>query len=83
MMALTKGMTYVVYVLKSQRVERYYVGSSEDVAARLALHNGPRARWTKRFQPWGVVHTEEFATRGEALKRERFLKSLKAIGRYL
>ncbi|MFQ5798898.1 MAG: GIY-YIG nuclease family protein [Bacteroidota bacterium] len=76
-------MSYTVYILKSERAERYYIGSTEDFATRLVVHNGPRARWTKRFQPWRVVHTEEFVLRGEALKRERFLKSLKAIARHL
>jgi putative endonuclease len=74
---------FFVYVLKSTSFGRYYVGSTGDVEKRLALHNGGHAKWTKRFQPWELVHQEEFATRGEAVRRERALKAMKNIERYL
>ena len=74
---------FFVYILESEFVERYYVGSAEDVNERLEVHNGSKAKWTKRYQPWDIVHTESFETRGEAVKRERALKRLKNIGRYL
>ena len=72
-----------VYVLQSEIADRYYVGSAEDVDMRLEIHNGSQAGWTRKYQPWKVVHREEYATRGEAVKRERQLKRLKGIGRYL
>ena len=74
---------FVVYILKSKSVERYYIGSSGDRDGRVETHNSPKARWTKRYQPWEVVHVEEFKTRGEAMKRELELKRLKSIARYL
>ena len=76
-------MYYWVYILRSCTGERYYVGSTDELEKRIAEHNGPHARWTKRFQPWVLVHSERFATRGEAMTRERQLKSLKGIGRHL
>ena len=64
-----------MYILRSCRTEKYYVGSSMDLEIRLARHNGPDAGWTKRYQPWTVVCREEYETRGEAVmscrKRER------------
>ena len=74
-----KKLSYTVYILKSAKAERCYIGSTENLRDRLAVHNSAKARWTKRFQPWDVVHTEVFETRGEALRREKFLKSLKGI----
>jgi putative endonuclease len=76
-------MFFYVYILKSTVEKRYYIGSTENVEGRLAFHNSNRARWTKRYQPWVLEHVEEFQTRSEAVKRERFLKSLKGIGRNL
>jgi predicted GIY-YIG superfamily endonuclease len=46
-------------------------------------HNSPRAHWTKQFQPWDLVHSEKFDSRGKAVMRERQLKALKGIARYL
>ncbi len=76
-------MFYYVYILKSTVEKRYYIGSTENIEERIAFHNSKRARWTKRYQPWVLVHSEEFQTRSEAVKRERFLKSLKGIERNL
>jgi putative endonuclease len=76
-------MSYAVYILKSEKQGRYYIGSSSSVGTRLMVHNSPSARWTKRYQPWSVLHVEEFATRAEAVQRERFFKSLKGIERHV
>jgi putative endonuclease len=74
---------YKVYILKSLKAEKYYIGSTEDVDKRLDVHNSSRAKWTKKFQPWILIYTEDFSTRGEAVTRERFLKSLKNTKKFL
>jgi predicted GIY-YIG superfamily endonuclease len=66
---------YYVYVLKSQLDGIRYVGSTVDVMKRLHEHNNGKNRFTKGHQPWELVHSEKFDTRGEAMKREYFLKS--------
>ncbi|MBI3005491.1 MAG: GIY-YIG nuclease family protein [Ignavibacteriales bacterium] len=76
-------MSYHVYILKSKVAGRYYLGSTDDLKSRVAFHNSVRARWTKRFQPWILVHAEPYETRGEAVRREQYLKSLKEIGRHI
>ncbi|HEY6906207.1 MAG TPA: GIY-YIG nuclease family protein [Ignavibacteriaceae bacterium] len=76
-------MSYKTYIIKSLAAERYYIGSTEDLEKRINLHNGCKAKWTKRYQPWVLIHFEEFDTRSEAVRRERFLKSLKNIKRFL
>ncbi len=72
-----------VYVLKSLVADRYYIGSTEDVDRRLAIHNGNQARWTRRFQPWQLVYKEGYRTRGEAVRRERELKRRKGVRGFL
>jgi putative endonuclease len=56
-----------------------YIGHTDDVDHRLAQHNDPGYRGTlhtKRHPgPWRFVHQETFATRREAMERERQLKS--------
>jgi len=73
-------MNYYVYILRSLKNDRYYIGQTKDIESRLKLHNSKKARWTKRFQPWEVIHNESYSTRGEAMKREKFLKSIGGIG---
>jgi len=74
---------YKVYVLKSKNAEKYYIGQTQDIDKRLEWHNSPRARWTRRFQPWDIVFTESFETRSEAIIRERTLKAVKNIKQFL
>jgi len=74
---------YTVYILKSIENEKYYIGQTKDLVKRLDWHNSSRARWTKRFQPWVLVHSETFQSRSEAIVRERQLKALKNVKQFL
>jgi putative endonuclease len=64
-----------IYVLRSERTGRRYVGSCEDLKERLHRHSTGQAPATKAGRPWNLVHSETFATRPEAVRRERFLKT--------
>ena len=66
---------FAVYVLRSTKDGVRYVGSGEDPAERLRRHNKGDYRFTKGHRPWAMVYLEEYSTRAEAVKRERFLKS--------
>ncbi|MBM4168465.1 MAG: GIY-YIG nuclease family protein [Ignavibacteria bacterium] len=66
---------YYVYVIQSKTNGRYYVDQTKDLELRLRKHNSGESRSTKFGRPWDVIHKEEFETRGEAVRRERFLKS--------
>ena len=74
---------YTVSVLYSASCEKRYVGQTDDLARRLAEPNDPdhnRRKFTSRNPgPWVLVHSEEFATRAEAMAREKWLKS--GVGR--
>ncbi len=76
-------MSFSVYILKSVVADVYYIGSTQDVLKRIEVHNSSRAKWTKRNQPWVLEYFEEYETRSEAVRRERFLKSQKGIGKKL
>ncbi len=67
---------YYVYILKSFSYNTFYVGSSENPKKRLdEEHNKGKVRYTKGKMPWVIVYQEEFLTRGEAMRREKFFKS--------
>ena len=73
-------MAYV-YVLKSRRTNRYYVGSTQDLEKRLTEHNDSTSnpsRWTRGGGPWVLVFSVEFATVEDALRAETFIKRMKS-----
>jgi putative endonuclease len=66
---------YYVYVIKSIKYLSRYIGSTKNIAQRVKEHNQGKCRYTKGRAPWILVYQEEFFTRSEAMKREKFLKS--------
>ncbi len=52
-----------------------YVGSTQNVIQRLHEHNTGRCRYTLGRMPWSLVYKEEFMTRSDAMKQEKFFKS--------
>ena len=70
-----------LYIVKSRERGRYYIGSTETVALRVAQHNEPSAnpsRWTRRGAPWDLVYEREFGSKREAIRAERYVKVMKS-----
>jgi len=76
-------MSYYVYILKSAKYNKHYIGSTENLEKRINYHNSSRARYTKRYQPWVLLHFEEYETRSEAMKREKEMKNYKNVQKLL
>ncbi|MCA9277041.1 MAG: GIY-YIG nuclease family protein [Phycisphaerales bacterium] len=72
-------MTYWVYVLFSEAADRRYIGQTDDLNRRVDEHNDPShnsMKFTSKHPgPWVLVHSEQFETRSEAMRREKRLKS--------
>jgi putative endonuclease len=66
---------FYVYILRSGKTRRRYVGSCEDLDDRVRRHNAGEAKATRHGIPWKLVHTESFLTRREAVKKERYYKT--------
>jgi len=64
-----------VYVLRSESTGGLYIGSTGDLRRRIDEHNAGLATATKNRGPWRLVHSEEYATRSLAVRRERYLKT--------
>ena len=69
---------YTLYLLKSEKFNRHYIGVSSNVETRLKQHNSGKTKSTKPYRPWKLVYVEKYETKTEAMKREYFLK--KPIG---
>ncbi len=65
-----------VYMLQSLvSADRYYVGVTDDLKARLAKHNAGDVTHTSKYGPWRVKTYVAFSDEKRALAFERYLKS--------
>ncbi|HET8838915.1 MAG TPA: GIY-YIG nuclease family protein [Flavobacteriaceae bacterium] len=67
-------MKHFVYIIHSSTLSIFYKGYSLFPFARLVAHNSNKSRYTRNKGPWELVFLQSFATKREALIRERSLK---------
>ena len=70
-------MAHFVYILRSRKNGKYYVGQTSNLASRLKEHNAGQVASTRPHCPWELVHHEEFDSRQLAIQRERRIKARK------
>ena len=66
---------FVVYVLKSCKFDKSYVGQTRDIVERFAQHNSEHKGYTNKYKPWYIIYLERYLDREKAVKREKYLKS--------
>ena len=66
---------FSVYVLYSDKINKFYTGYTSNLKKRLLHHNLGLDRWSKRGIPWKIVYEEEFLDKTKAIRREKFLKT--------
>jgi len=71
-------MIFHAYVIRSIATGRFYVGHTENLTKRVYEHNNNRTASIRNRGPWELVHSEEFATRSEAMRRELQIKKMKS-----
>src|ERR1700728_927940 len=64
-----------VYAITSTTRNYIYVGMTNDVERRIKEHNNGENKSTKAYAPFTLIYIEEFTTRIEARKREKYFKS--------
>ena len=67
-------MEHFVYILKSQGIDRFYIGCTTNLEKRLKEHNFGRTKSTRPFRPWVIIYFEKFLNKEDAFKREWHLK---------
>ncbi|MEK7622106.1 MAG: GIY-YIG nuclease family protein [Patescibacteria group bacterium] len=75
-------MNYTVYVIKNDERGKIYIGHTGDLSSRLKRHNGQLPSKSSSFTSknsgeWRLIYKENFATRPEATRREKELKSFR------
>ena len=66
---------FYVYVLKSLSSGNLYTGQTSNLINRINAHNSGLSPYTKGRGPWVLIYSEEFISRGGAIKREKILKT--------
>ena len=66
---------FYVYVLRSCKDKKLYIGYTADLRRRLAEHNNGENRATKSRIPLDLVYYEAYASQADAKAREDRLKS--------
>lgn len=67
-----------VYILKSKRTGRYYIGSTQNIEIRVQQHNLGLSSSTKPGIPWEIIYNEQCSNRSEAVRKEKLWKSYKS-----
>jgi predicted GIY-YIG superfamily endonuclease len=67
---------HYVYILIDTTTEtHHYVGSTQDLQARLAKHNAGEVPHTSKFKPWRIQTAIAFDCKEKAVAFEDYLKS--------
>jgi len=69
---------FSVYIIYSFKIDKYYIGQTENIENRLYRHNNNGSKSTKKANDWVLKYAEEFPTRVLAMKREAALKKKKS-----
>jgi putative endonuclease len=68
---------YSVYIIYSQKIDKYYIGFSSNVQERLLKHNRNSKGFSNIGKPWILVYEETFDNKKNAMSRESQLKKWK------
>ncbi|MCE7068160.1 GIY-YIG nuclease family protein [Dyadobacter sp. CY326] len=75
-------MSFVVYILFSDSLDKFYVGQTQNLDSRLRMHNGRRVNITAKGVPWKLFYTFECSDCSTAMQLESKLKK-RGIKRHL
>ncbi|MBX7151804.1 GIY-YIG nuclease family protein [bacterium] len=67
-------MKHFVYVLWSDKLNKRYIGMTDNIDRRVSQHNSGGNQSTKNGRPWIIIFTESFEAKTEAASREKYLK---------
>jgi putative endonuclease len=72
-------MTPVAYIIYSQKLDKYYVGSSENFNERIVTHNSDEnENWSKVGRPWQEYLIIVCSTGRQARRIEKYIKKMKS-----
>ena len=66
---------YYVYILQSQKDNKFYTGYTKDLKSRFELHQKGLVESTKNRRPLKLVYYEACLNQKDSLHREKYLKT--------
>lgn len=69
---------FYTYIIYSKSLNKYYIGSCQDIQKRLQDHLNGRSKFTKIAKDWELKHHETFETQSDVIKRELHIKKMKS-----
>ena len=71
---------YFIYIIHSRKLDRYYVGTTNDIEKRLCEHNSGfyAEAFTVKGAPWELKLSFECESSQKAYELEKFLKRMKS-----
>ena len=68
-------MSYTVYIIKSSKDNKRYIGCTKNILRRLDEHNNGLVKSIRKRRPLELIYTEGFENKSDAIARERFFKT--------
>ncbi len=68
---------YYVYILRSIKFDRLYIGYTTNLQSRFCLDNSGRVFSTKPYLLWVLIFYEAYIKSADAKRREKYLKTAK------
>ena len=68
-------MFYYVYILLSQKDNKFYTGYTENLKLRFEAHQKGKVESTKDRRPFTLIYYEACLNQQDATHREKYLKS--------
>ena len=69
---------HYTYILYSEHLNKFYIGSSHNPDERLIKHLENHQGFTANAKDWKIVYTQAFNSKTEAIKREFQIKKWKS-----
>ena len=69
---------FTVYILKNDYNGGYYISYTSDIKNRLERHNNGHSKFTKNKGVWRLVYFENFESKSDSIKREKYIKNQKS-----
>ena len=70
-----RPLWFYTYVLKSEKTETFYTGTTNNLTKRLDQHNSGEVYSTKNKLPIRLIYAEACLNKGDAYRREIYLKT--------
>ncbi|MDA3779674.1 MAG: GIY-YIG nuclease family protein [Bacteroidales bacterium] len=66
---------FYVYVLQSEKDNKFYTGYTKNIELRFELHQKGQVESTKNRRPLKLIYFEAFLNQQDATHREKYLKT--------